>query len=371
YSEFILQEAPAGLPLYRPIPPIVAEPRPADIERFAAYLLAAKAPAIAAGKGVIRQGGTEALAELADRLQAPVVFPQDAIGVIADSHPFHAGHFGGIQPHPVCAAALARADLVFAIGLRTGTAEMAALTALVPPDRILMAEFADPAAAGEGVCVADPGLFLAALLAHLGNTHRPADPALAARIAAAGAEMRDGIAAQPATHHNDRPIYPGLVMQALDTVLDDSAILASDVGNCQMWARRYRRIATPESLMQSGAWNAMSFALPTALVAKLEFPARDVVALAGDGAFLMTIGDLPTLAEYGANILMLVLNNGAFGQTYMQQQELYGHTFGTTFTSPDFAAMARACGAEGVRVTDPGEVADALRDGLRATSHGP
>ncbi|MGH9782871.1 MAG: thiamine pyrophosphate-dependent enzyme, partial [Terriglobia bacterium] len=130
-------------------------------------------------------------------------------------------------------------------------------------------------------------------------------------------------------------------------------------------------IATPESFMQSGVWNAMSYGLPTAIVAKMEFPGRDVVALAGDGAFLMTIGDLPTAAEFGANILMIILNDGAFGQTYMQQSNLYGHTYGTSFNSPDFAQIARACGAEGIRVADPGEVEDALRQGLAATRHRP
>ena len=115
----------------------------------------------------------------------------------------------------------------------------------------------------------------------------------------------------------------------------------------------------------------MSFALPTALVAGMEMPDRDVVALAGDGAFLMTSGDLPTAAEYGANILMVVMNNGAFGQTFMQQRNIYGHTFGTTFTSPDFAAMALSCGAAGIRVSDPKQVTDALRDGLKATKDRP
>jgi pyruvate dehydrogenase (quinone)/pyruvate oxidase len=138
-----------------------------------------------------------------------------------------------------------------------------------------------------------------------------------------------------------------------------------------MWARTFRRIATPESFMQSGVWNAMSYALPTAIVAKMEFPNRDVVALAGDGAFLMTIGDLPTAGEYGANILMVILNDGAFGQTFMQQTNIYGHTYGTTFKSPNFAEIAQACGAEGIRVSDPKEVEGALRQGLAATKHQP
>ena len=123
--------------------------------------------------------------------------------------------------------------------------------------------------------------------------------------------------------------------------------------------------------MQSGVWNAMSFALPTAMVAKMEFPQRDVVALAGDGAFLMTIGDLPTAVEYNANVLMIVLNDGAFGQTLMQQTNIYGHTYGTSFRSPDFAEIANACGAKGLRVTEPGDLEDALREGLAATKERP
>jgi acetolactate synthase-1/2/3 large subunit len=115
----------------------------------------------------------------------------------------------------------------------------------------------------------------------------------------------------------------------------------------------------------------MSYALPTAMVAKMVQPGRDVVALAGDGAFLMTIGDLPTAVEYGANVLMIVLNDGAFGQTLLQQQSIYGHIYGTAFRSPNFADIAKACGAEGIRVTGPGDVEEALRQGLAATKTKP
>jgi thiamine pyrophosphate-dependent acetolactate synthase large subunit-like protein len=185
------------------------------------------------------------------------------------------------------------------------------------------------------------------------------------------AAVRASIAAQCAPHRGDHPIYPGVLMEAMNAVLDDDTMLASDVGNCQMWTRSCRRIAHPESFMQSGVWNAMSFGLPTAIVAKMEFPHRNVVAIAGDGAFLMTSGDLSTAAEYGANVLVIILNDGAFGQTFMQQTNIYGHTYGTTFKSPDFAALAKACGCEGIRVSDPKEVEGALRQAVAATRHQP
>jgi len=374
YSEFILQEAPAVLPEYRRLGTVVAQPDADDVDRFARRLLGAASPVIAVGKGVIRREALSELARLAEKLQAPVIFAQDTIGVIPGDNPLSAGHFGGSQPHPICGMVLKQADLVFCIGTRMATDAMAALQDYIGETPLIVVGFDDAADGryqGDDQKVADPKLFLAALLQRLGNEHRRRDEALVRRIAAMKASIAEALATQNAPHRGETPIHPGVVMEAMNAVLDDDAIVASDVGNCQMWARMHRRIATPWSFMQSGVWNAMSFALPTALVAGMEMPDRDVVALAGDGAFLMTSGDLPTAAEYGANILMVVMNNGAFGQTFMQQQNLYGHTFGTTFTSPDFAAMARSCGAVGIRVSDPKQVTDALRDGLKATRDQP
>ncbi|MGH8635395.1 MAG: thiamine pyrophosphate-binding protein, partial [Burkholderiales bacterium] len=334
YSEFILQEARAVLPAYQALPIQVSKPEPQDVDRFAKRLMESRAPVIAAGKGVMRKGAMRELSELSMRLQAPVVFAQDAIGVIPEKHPFFAGHFQHYRSHPLCIEALKRTDLVLGVGLRAGTAELTELRQRAPEKQLILIGFddgPDPRYQGEDQRVADPRLFLTALLERLGNYQRPRDEALIRRLAEGKAAIRASLAAQNEPHRSDRPIHPGVLMDAMNALLDDNAVVASDVGNCQMWARTFRRIATPESFMQSGVWNAMSYGLPTAMVAKMEFPGRDVIALAGDGAFLMTIGDLPTAAEYGANILMIVLNDGAFGQTFMQQTNLYGHTYGTTF----------------------------------------
>jgi len=374
YSEYILQEARAVLPAYQPAPTVVARPDPNDVGRFAKRLMESRSPVIAAGKGIIRKGAMQELSTLSMKLQAPVIFAQDAIGVIPEAHPFFAGHFQHYRSHPLCVEALKRTDLVFAVGMRAGTAELAELREKAPERNLVLIGFDDAANAryqGEDQRVADPKLFLTALLERLGSYQRPRDEALIRQMAEGKAAVRRSIAAQCEPHKNDQPIHPGVLMDAMNAVLDDNAVVSSDVGNCQMWARTFRRIATPESFMQSGVWNAMSYGLPTAIVAKMEFPDRDVVALAGDGAFLMTIGDLPTAAEYGANVLMIILNDGAFGQTFMQQTNIYGHTYGTTFQSPDFSGIAKACGAAGIRVSDPNDVEPALRQALAATKKQP
>lgn len=374
YSESILQKEPAVLPAYKPLPTVIAEPDANDVDRFAKRLLDARSPVIAAGKGVIRQGALRELSELATKLQAPVICAQDTIGVIPESHPLFAGHFSPLRNHPLCVEALQRTDLILGVGLRAGAAELTDLRNCAPERSMILIGFDDAADAryeGEDQRVADPKRFLVALLERLRNDQRPRDEALVARLAERKSEVRRALAAYSEPHRNEKPIHPSVLMDAINAVLDDNSVVASDVGNCQMWARAYRRIATPESFMQSGVWNAMSYGLPTAIVAKMEFPERNVIALAGDGAFLMTIGDLPTAAEYGANIVMIILNDGAFGQTFMQQSNIYGHTYGTAFRSPNFSEIARACGAEGIRVTEPGDVEAALRQGLAATKQKP
>ena len=374
YSEYILQEERAVLPPYQPIPTVVTEPDAGDVDHFAKRLMEARAPVIAAGKGIVRKRATKELAELANRLQAPVITAQDAIGVIPEDHPFFAGHFQHYRSYPLCVEALKQTDLIIGIGLRADTAELAELRERAPEKNLILIGFEDAPDSrysGEDQRVADPKLFLTALLARLGSYQRPRDEARIREMAEGKAKMRAGLVAQAAPHRDDRPIHPGVLMDAMNAVLDDDTMLASDVGNCQMWTRTYRRIAHPESFMQSGVWNAMSFGLPTAMVAKMEFPERNVVAIAGDGAFLMTSGDLSTAAEYGANILAIVMNNGTFGQTFMQQTNIYGHTYGTTFKSPHFADLAKACGCAGIRVSDPAEVEGALREAVAATKHQP
>ena len=373
YSEYILQDTPAVVPPYKSIAAVHQKPEAQDVDRFARRLMEAVSVVIAAGKGIMRRGAMKALTELASRLQAPVVCAQDALGVMPETHPLFAGHFARNRSNPMADRTLRGADLVIGIGLRAGTAEMSELRDRAPKNLILIGfdSLAEARYRGEDERVADPKLFLDALLERLGDFRKPRNDALLKTLADAKAAALKDAVSQIESHKDDKPIHPGVLLNTLRTVLKEDAIVASDVGNCQQWARSFCPITNPESLMQSGVWNAMSYALPTAIVAKMECPERDVVALAGDGAFLMTSGDVPTAAEYGANILMIVLNNGAFGQTYMQQTNLYGHTYGTTFKSPNYAQLAESCGAEGIRVTEPRDIEAALRAGLAATKERP
>ena len=172
YSEYILQEPPAVLPAYQRIPATVVKPDPAFVDQCAQRLMAARAPLLAAGKGVIRQGAIGLLTKLAEKLQAPVITAQDSIGLFPEAHPLYAGFFQRQRCHQLCMIALERSDFVLGTGLRAGAAEMSELRERAGEKRMMINGFDDAQTThyqGPDERVADPKLFLEALLARLGK----------------------------------------------------------------------------------------------------------------------------------------------------------------------------------------------------------
>ncbi|MEE9240782.1 MAG: thiamine pyrophosphate-binding protein [bacterium] len=368
YEPYLLQKEPAVLEPYQTEPAEVISPTQEDVNYFAQRLLAAKFPVICAGKGVIRKNAMADLAEISELLSVPVVYPQDSIGIIPDDHPFAAGHYIATRSDPRVKKVMEKADLVFSVGLRPDTAEVDHLDNFAPEDRMLVGfdDEEDEHYSRKDEIVADPNLFLSALLERVRGEARPVNEELKRSLAETRAEFRESVKKHLEGSHSLKPVHSGFILETIAELVKPDTIVVSDVGNCQMWARYCLPFHNPESFMQSGVWNAMSFALPTAIVAKMEFPGRDVIGIAGDGASLMTIGDFVTACEYGANIVMVIFNDGAYSQMIGQQTKLYGTAYGCDFKSPDFAEISRACGGLGIRVEEPGDLAGALKEALAA-----
>ena len=259
-------------------------------------------------------------------------------------------------------------DLLLSVGIRAGTAEMRDIARVASENHILIG-FDDPGTESDSKAdqtVMDPKLFLAVLKECVKNESRPTNGQLREKIASRKAEVIQHVNDQADEFKNTAPIHPGYLMKTLAECVKPDTIMTSDVGNCQIFSRYYLPLHNELSYMQSGVWNAMSFGLPTAIVAKLEHPERDVIELSGDGAFMMTFGDFITAVELKDNIVMVVLNDGAFGQMIPQQIKNYGSSYECEFLSPNFADFARSCGALGIRVEDPGEIKNAVQTALNA-----
>ena len=156
----------------------------------------------------------------------------------------------------------------------------------------------------------------------------------------------------------------GEVMVTVRDRLPADAIFTNGAGNFSVWAHRFYEFRQyPTQLAPTSG--AMGYGVPAAIAAKLLYPERDVVAMAGDGDFLMTGQELATAVQHGAAIVVLVVNNGMYGTIRMHQERHYpGRVSGTDLVNPDFAALARAFGAHGVAVERTEDFAAAFDEAL-------
>jgi pyruvate dehydrogenase (quinone) len=158
------------------------------------------------------------------------------------------------------------------------------------------------------------------------------------------------------------PIRPEYLASLLDEEADDDALFFADTGTAVIWAARHIHYGPRRRLFGSFSWASMANAAPNAFGAQLAFPGRQTIALCGDGGFTMLgLGDLLTQVQRRTPVVHIVLNNSKLDFVDIEQQEAGLLPYGTDFRNPDFGAVARAMGAMGIRIEDPGE----LRDGIR------
>ncbi|MGW9436555.1 pyruvate dehydrogenase [Streptomyces sp. NPDC055607] len=161
------------------------------------------------------------------------------------------------------------------------------------------------------------------------------------------------------------PIHPEYVASVLDELADDDAVFTVDTGMCNVWAARYLTPNGRRRIIGSFSHGSMANALPQAIGAQFTDPNRQVVTLSGDGGFSMLMGDFLTLVQYDLPVKVVVFNNSSLGMVELEMMVAGLPSYGTTNKNPDFAAIARAAGAHGVRVEKPKQLAGALKDAFR------
>jgi pyruvate oxidase len=155
------------------------------------------------------------------------------------------------------------------------------------------------------------------------------------------------------------PIKPQRVIQALQKVARDDAILSVDVGNVTVWMARHFRMTDQQFIISS--WLAtLGCGLPGAIAGKLAFPDKQIFAICGDGGFGMTMNDFVTAVKYRLPIVVVVLNNHKIAMIKFEQEAMGNVEFGTDLTNPNFAQYAEACGGVGYRVEHPEELMPAF-----------
>lgn len=161
------------------------------------------------------------------------------------------------------------------------------------------------------------------------------------------------------------PIHPEYVASVLDEIADDDAVFTVDTGMCNVWAARYLTPNGRRRIIGSFSHGSMANALPQAIGAQFTDRGRQVVSMSGDGGFSMLMGDFLSLVQHDLPVKVVLFNNSSLGMVELEMMVAGLPSYGTSNHNPDFAAIARAAGAYGVRVEKPKQLAGALRDAFK------
>ena len=370
----VLETGPLEMPAYRRERYPFAVPDEGFVTKAADLLWTAKCPMICAGKGVVAQRATDQLLSVADALRAPVTTPWDAVGAIPTAHPLWAGTFNPWSGDPLATDLMTSADVMLVVGLRAGT-EISKALAEHTTAQIIHIGFDD--ATGDlwdGALLSTNGnarLYLDALIVALQGRGRREDTAVEQRIATYHSALDRGLSSIWDSYRYRTPVHYGLAVAELKTRLRKDAIVVTGVGNHSVWGRRALPVHHPFGCIREGAWGGMGYELPGAIAAKMVFPERQVVALSGDGSFLMSCSDFGTAIEVGANIILLILNDGKYGMIEQMQERRHGRSYGADLCAPDFARFAESFGAAGVSVKHPDDLAAALDSAMTLAEKTP
>ncbi|MEA2530979.1 MAG: acetolactate synthase large subunit [Thermomicrobiales bacterium] len=339
---------------------VSAPPRRA-VEAALALLRDAERPLIIAGGGSLRSGSTADLVAFAEQTGIPVIGAFRRLDVFPNDHPLSLGSLSFGTPAAMVERARS-ADVVLAIGTRL--AELTTMGYTVPsPDAALIHVDISPEETGRSLpariaIAADARealrMFLAEAQAHEWRNRSQANAA-----------DRDAYleATTPPTEAAVREaVDPAVVIAELQRQLPPDAILTSDAGNFFGWVARYYRFRRPGTFLGPTS-GAMGYAVPAAVAAAIvRENSVPVVALAGDGGFLMTSNELAVAAQLGLRLVCVVFDNALYGTIRLHQERAYpGRVAGTEIWSPDFVRYAESFGGIGVRVERNEDVAEAVR----------
>ena len=356
-------------PLDRP----VADP--AQIQRAAALLCEAKRPLVVAGGGVHSSQACAELAALQDAASLPVATTTMGKGAVDERHPLSVGIIGYFMGQRGMAKGMRHmvdeADVVLLIGTRTNQNGTDSWTLFRPGKTFIHLDI-DPAEIGRNYealrLLGDAKTTLAALTQAMtaqGLKTRSAGRAGFEAAIAAGRKVH-AAEAQSVVGSAAAPIRPERIMGELQNVLTDRMIVVSDASYASIWTSNYltsqragARFLTPRGLAGLG-WG-----LPFALGAKAAAPESPVICVAGDGGFAHVWSELETSRRLDLPVTIIILNNQILGYQLHAETLLFGkHTDVCNFQPVDHAAIARACGCEGIRIEEPDRLLPAIKQAL-------
>jgi acetolactate synthase-1/2/3 large subunit len=356
---------------------------PEGVEKAAKLLMEAKRPVIFVGSGCRFGEASKRLLKLAEKYQIPVAGSASGLGAIPAEHKLALGlvaRNGMYQANQ----ATRQADVILAMGVRfddrTSSSWIPGYSFNIPPTKLIHVDI-DPEEIGRNYPVelglmADTTTFMGQLLHELESYENGANAARKEWLASIDGWRKEWEEfTAPGFKDPASPINPQRAAREIDLAMPEDAIMVSDIGIHHNWLIQYCKPKRPDSLIGCMGFGPMGFGVAGVLGAKLAAPDRPCVAVVGDGAFFMHNTVLGTAVEYNIPVVWVVWNNYAYASIRgLQRGFLDGRELATDFKhpetgmpyNPDFAAMARSCGVEGVSIDRPEDLGAAIQQGIAA-----
>ena len=350
---------------------VFTEGHTGQIKRAAQMIWDAERPWVYAGGGIIAAGASAELREFAELVDAPVVCTLMGLGGMPAMHPNFVS-MPGMHGSYAANMGMSNCDVMIALGVRFDDRVTGRLSAFAPHAKVIHVDI-DPAEVGKN---RTPDLPIVGdvkrVLEKLNKLLAEMAPLRKAKRAAARqawwSQVRAWKQEYPlAPSYSDTEIKPQHLMAEIDRLSGGQAIVASDVGQHQMWAAQLIRFNEPRLWINSGGLGAMGFGLPAAIGAQFARPDKLVFAVVGDGGFQMAIPELSTIASFGLPVKIIVMNNGYLGMIRQWQELFYNNRLSSAELDsfPDAEKLAAAYGFKGRTVEKPHELASALETAVR------
>ena len=352
------------MPSYNP----TYEPNMKQLRRAVDLIKKAERPVIFSGGGVILSGASKELTAFAKKLDAPVTASLMGLGSFPGTDPLWLGMLG---MHGTYRAnmAIGACDLLIGIGVRFDDRVTGKVDTFAPNAKIVHIDI-DPTSISKNIPVTVPVVGDCTMaLKGLSRLLREEKVKISKKSRKPWFDQIERWkSTQPLRYEQGDVIKPQYVIEKLYELTKGKAIITTEVGQNQMWAAQYYHFDRPNCFITSGGLGCMGFGLPAAIGAQMACPDKLVVDVAGDGSIQMNIQELATAVQYRLPVKVVILNNRYLGMVRQWQELFYQKRYAATDLEqgPDFAKLAEAYGAVGLKATKPQEVVSVLKAGLES-----
>ena len=334
---------------------------PGQIKKALKLLYKAKRPVVIAGGGVIISGATKELKMFAEKANLPVIVTLMGLGGFPSTHPLCLG-MPGMHGTVYANMAITESDLLFSIGCRFDDRVTGRLDAFAPRAKIVHIDI-DPTSISKNIkvdvpIVGDAKNVLLQLLEEIEEEKLPDFQDWFRQI-------KEWKKKHPLRYRKSKTgeIKPQHVVEELYIQTKGKAIVATEVGQNQMWAAQFYKVDFPRRFLSSGGLGTMGYGFPASIGAKVGNFEKEVLDIAGDGSIQMNIQELATVANYNIGVKIIILNNNYLGMVRQWQELFYNRRYSAThIKNPDFVKLAEGYGVKALRITKEKEITKAVKE---------